>query len=177
MRIPRSPSPLPPFPVMTSTSRASRTVAARRKRKSAVCASRWVSPCKSRRPSIGSLPRATRVRLRRQSAARGGDGLLPAGSASCAFFAEGISICGAICSAVSTSSEVSESRSGAIDFVIAVHNTRSSAERTRRRLPSPGFIKLMAPLGRLCRHASGRARTGRCCNDHFRARHWKRCIH
>src|SRR5262245_22641187 len=103
--------------------------------------------------------------MRRPSGARAGGSMLRAGSV----LAECVSICSRIRSDVSPSSAVSESRNGAIDFVIAVHNTRSSADSMRRRLPSLELIELVTPLGGLSWHASSRARTRSRGYDHSRA--------
>ena len=75
---PRSPSPSErwPLPVITSTRRAPRAPAERRKCSSAACASLCVCPCRSSRASIASLPRATRARMRRPSGVNGGGGWL-----------------------------------------------------------------------------------------------------
>src|SRR5262245_55304754 len=116
--------------------------------------------------------------MRRPSGARAGGSMLRAGSV----LAECVSICSRIRSDVSPSSTVSESRNGAIDFVIAVHNTRSSAESTRRRLPSLELIESVTLFGRLSWHATSRARTRGRSDDQLRAwrRKWnihRRCNH
>src|SRR5262245_18784687 len=110
--------------------------------------------------------------MRRPSGARGGGRVVSRAGAADRAFAEGASICRTICFEGSPSSAISESRNGATDFVIAVHNTRSSAESTRRRLPSLELIELVTPFGGLSWHASSRARSGRRSNNHFRA--WRR---
>src|SRR5215468_6603151 len=176
-RTPRSPCPAPaPLPVITKTSRAPRELAARRNRNKAAWASLCVRPCRSRRPSIASLPRTTRCFMRRPSGASGKGALSANESGTGAGFATRGLGRAELLVASSESSVLSDSLSGATDLVTAVHSTRSSFERTRRPLPSPEPMTSGTWLGQRGRYACrcfGGGPSG-CSHSHCRSGFWKR---
>src|SRR5262245_39834663 len=173
---PRSPSPARvPLPVTTNTNRAPRALADRRKCSKASCAWLWVSPYKSRRPSIASLPRPTRFFRRRPSGASGA-GLFSASDPIRIDLAEGGGDwAGPAFSAASSSFPAEASRNGIIVLVTVAHSTRSSGERARRRLPSRELITSLPRPRHRRRYCHGRfgRRTGRCRDPHFGSRLWK----